>query len=377
MHQDLHPKPFCVTGHALLAGLLTVAGCGEREPNEPATDTVISSDVSDIHTDMSHSEVADGLSLWAGLVINEVAPAGLGGSEDPENPGMPPDWLELGNPTNGPVALEGWQLTDSDPTHVYTFPAGTVIAAGGWHVVAEGAGGLDFGLGANDGVRLMAPDGTVVDTVDWTADSLPRSANFGCIPDQTGAFTAVFVATRGAANQPNPETTCGDGEVEGAERCEAGVTPAVSCEDRGFGGGVPTCAADCGSLDYASCDPRGPGLVINELTSSGDDRIELLNSGTNEVALDGLTLTDAGGGSFTFAAGAALAPGARRVLVRDVEHTFGLGDSDALTLTTADGATLDRVLWGSGEAVVSFCRRPDGVGGFTSCPSASFGDANF
>ncbi len=377
MHRDADPMTPSPARCVILAALLTVTACGDSGRDDPATDAADSADAPVIPDDSSNTEVTDVPPPSGGLVINEVAPAGLGGSEDPANPGTPPDWLEIANPTGAPVSLDGWQLTDSDPTHVFTFPAGSVIAAGGWRVVAEGTGGLDFGLGASDGVRLLAPDGTVVDTVDWTADSLPRNANLGRLPDMTGAFQAVFVGTPGSANQPNPETTCGDGVVEGAERCETGVEPAIGCEDRGFGGGSPACGADCAALDYASCNARAAGLVINELTSTGDDRVELLNGGEAEAALGGLTLTDAGGGTFTFADGEVLAPGARRVLVRDVDHTFGLGDSDGLTLASADGTVLDRVRWGSGEAVVSLCRRPDGVGGFASCPSASFGDPNF
>ena len=364
----------------LIAHQLLAAACGGDGADQPATNDVNVTDASGVAGETSNTEVMGSdaaRSTWPALVINEVAPAGLGGTEDPATPGVPGDWLEVGNPTGADVPLAGWRLTDSDPTHVFIFPMGAVLPAGGWRVVAEGVEGLDFGLGASDGVRLITPDGTVVDSVDWTADSLPRNANLGRLPDMLGPFAALFVGTPGAANQPNPETSCGDGVVAGAERCEAGVAPAVGCEDRGYGGGAPRCAADCESLDYASCEARAAGLVINELTSTGDDRVELLNGGEAEATLGGLTLTDAGGGSFTFALGERLAAGARRVLVRDVDHTFGLGDSDGLTLTAADGTVVDRVVWGSGEAVVSLCRRPDGVGGFSPCPSASFGDPNF
>jgi hypothetical protein len=275
------------------------------------------------------------------------------------------------------VSLDGWQLTDSDPTHIYAFPAGTVLGPGGWLVVAEGEGGLDFGLGASDGVRLIAPDGEVVDRVDWTSDNLPRGANLGRLPDQTGPFAALYLGTPGAANVPNPETRCGDGLIEAPERCEPGAAPPVTCEARGWGGGTPACAADCSALDHAACTPRSPGLVINEVTSAGDDRIELLNGTSEAIDLTGFTLSDDGGGRYTLPAGTTLAAGARLVLVRDLAHTFGLGDSDGLTLRDAAGAVVDAARWGSGEAVISHCRRPDGVGGFAPCPSASFGDANF
>ena len=84
----------------------------------------------------------------------------------------PGDWVELHNPGDSALDLTGWNLRDDDDGHVFDFPAGTVLAAGGYLVVCEdlaafqalfpgvanAIGDLGFGLGGNgDEVRLFDP----------------------------------------------------------------------------------------------------------------------------------------------------------------------------------------------------------------------------
>ena len=54
--------------------------------------------------------------------INEVESSG----------GTPGDWVELINNGASAVDLSGWIVKDNDDTHVFTIPAGTSIAAGGY-----------------------------------------------------------------------------------------------------------------------------------------------------------------------------------------------------------------------------------------------------
>jgi len=82
-----------------------------------------------------------------GAVINEVKLKG--GSEFQDEDGDQSDWIEIFNPTNAPVVLDGWQLRDSspDPTPAapasgdepyFTFPAGDprcTIPSGGYLLI--------------------------------------------------------------------------------------------------------------------------------------------------------------------------------------------------------------------------------------------------
>ena len=64
-----------------------------------------------------------GRRAWLDTVkINEVESSG----------GTPGDWVELINNGASAVDLSGWIVKDNDDTHVFTIPAGTSIAAGGY-----------------------------------------------------------------------------------------------------------------------------------------------------------------------------------------------------------------------------------------------------
>ncbi|MBF4600503.1 lamin tail domain-containing protein [Frigoribacterium sp. VKM Ac-1396] len=121
--------------------------------------------------------------------------------------GAPGDWVELTTVGTTSVDLGGYVLTDSDPSHRYVIPAGTVVAPGGFVVLDEltpTSAGFDFGLGGADSVRLLLPDGTtaadgstVADEYSWTTHA---ATTYGRGPDGTGEFAVTSAATKGTAN---------------------------------------------------------------------------------------------------------------------------------------------------------------------------------
>ncbi len=105
----------------------------------------------------------------ATIVINEI-------HYNPAN-NTRTEFVELHNPTALPIDVSGWQFTNGI---AYTFPAGTVIAAGGFAVVASHLADFQteygfvplgpFGGGiSSDGEKLDLRNatGTLVDTVDY------------------------------------------------------------------------------------------------------------------------------------------------------------------------------------------------------------------
>lgn len=121
------------------------------------------------------------------------------------------DDIELYNPTDAPVDLSGWILTDDafviatyDPAvdeEKYVFPAGTTLPAGGYLVLKKGedAGEHPFGV-SSDGETLTLIDasGAVVDQVTFQKDQAVTS--FCRVPDGGDAWQRC-AATFGAANQ--------------------------------------------------------------------------------------------------------------------------------------------------------------------------------
>ncbi|MEZ4472891.1 MAG: lamin tail domain-containing protein [bacterium] len=306
------------------------------------------------------------------LVLNEVSPA--------------EDFIELYN--RGPsIRLEGWSVVDAayvadDPAtgdHRWVLSPVT-LALGGRLLVAD----LPFGLGQADAVRLLDPWGREVDAVAWTAEE--SAADLCRLPDGAGPFQAC-APTPDQANAPwVPGPRCGDDHADADERCDGRDLGGQICEDLGRSAGQLQCAADCQSFLTAACGPPVATLtlVLNEITSAGDDAIELYNPGPEGVDLGGCSVADAGyepgdpateDARFVLPAGR-LEAGGLLVLRKDVDHGFGLGGSDTVRLYDPAGVLLDETTWPEDAARTSWCRLPDGDGAFSSCEVATFGSLN-
>lgn len=137
------------------------------------------------------------------VVLNEVQ------SNDPAGGA---DWIELANPTEEALDISGIVIKDSDDTHAYTIPDGTVIPAQGFLVIIEEQFG--FGLGKGDTVRLFEND-RLIGSTTWTEHTNPT---WGLYPDVNGTeYRSTLKETPGAANVfagiPDVVDWTGAGEV--------------------------------------------------------------------------------------------------------------------------------------------------------------------
>jgi hypothetical protein len=349
---------------AAVAGGAWACGEGGAGPDVGPADTV--GDVAaDEGADVAADEGAD-VAAPGTVVLNEIfAQDGL------------EDWIELANPGDAAVDIGGWALTDSDPTHVFVFAAGAQLGPKAHLLlVRDPVEGFDFGLSPDDSVVLYDAKGAQVDRAVWAPGALIGARSYGRIPSATGAFTVLATPTPGEANVANAPATCGEGGVEVGEVCDGAELGGQGCDSLGLGAGTLACAADCQGFDAAGCAPLEGSVRINEVESGGTDRIELHNTGGAAASLEGYVISDAGGNSYAFDAGASIAPGGYRVLVGMTDHTFGLGVEDTLVLEDGLGKVMDTVRWTAYQATVSYCRRPNGTGAFEACAKASFGAAN-
>ncbi len=78
-------------------------------------------------------------------------------NEVESNGGTPGDWVELINTGATAVDVGGFVVKDNDDTHVFTIPAGTMIA--GRRLPRRRRRRRRFGLGGPDTARLFAPGG--------------------------------------------------------------------------------------------------------------------------------------------------------------------------------------------------------------------------
>jgi len=238
---------------------------------------------------------------------------------------------------------------------------------------------------------------TTATTSPTTATTSPTTATTATTDPTTGDPSATTVTT-------DPSTgdgpRCGDGQRDPGEQCDGLDLGGKQCSDLddAFTGGVLGCAADCGALDVSGCtiDPGAPLVTLNELCTKSaaegeyagkGDLIELHNAGGAVADLSGWQLSDdpelPPAKTYVFPPGSALAPGAFLVLVAYDEQAmtgdlpFGLGSDKQETLTLADagGVPRDVLMFDGAAAVTSYCRLPDGTGGWQPC-APSFGAAN-
>ena len=280
--------------------------------------------------------------------INEV-------SSDPD------DWIELTNTGTSTVDLSGWLLADNarltDATHLQTIAAGTTVQPGGFVRIDYTAAG--FGKG--DEANLYLPDSaTLVDTTTWPAGT--HATTWGRCADGIGAFQATTPS-------PAAANVCTE---------TPGPTP------------TPTPAPPL--------DPNWGDIEINEISSLNDDdegnpgfsdAVELVNTGSHGVSIEGWHQTD--GGAATGAAPLSLAdlkiwdgdslepagswiiPAGGYVAFSSKKGLSGEGDAVKLYGPGADAATrqlVDEQGYGDGDGGVSDTYESD-ARAFAACPDAS------
>jgi hypothetical protein len=194
------------------------------------------------------------------LTINEYMTRNT--SVFPDENGQFHDWVEIHNPNEEDISLDGWSLSDSaDNLSRWSFDTGLVIKAGGYLVIycsgLEQAGHANFKLSVNDEkLFLVNPAGNVVDSIALH-DTLYGSS-FGRFGNTTGFF-----------ERPTPGATNSESPVSDVEK--------ISWEK-------PTVRIN----EYS---PRRNPLVYDE---NHDTRgwVELYNYGTIMVDLSGMHLSD-------------------------------------------------------------------------------------
>lgn len=269
------------------------------------------------------------------IVINEV-------EADAPNKGN--DWVEITNIGAAAVDISGWYLTDDKgeerKTEGKTTPLaeGTILEPGAFLVLEETVN-FDFGLGKADTAILYNANGAQIGSYAYTSVAVGTWSRQG-----DGSFTDAE-ATKGAANA-------------------APATPEPT---------TPTAA---------------PTLVLNEINSSPDDWVELMNTGTEALDISGFELRDnSDDHRWRFPEGSMIA--AEVLLVVDTkssgliyddqsktftEGTFeaaiGIGSGDSIRLYDKDGNLLDAYSWtehasyDGDPAKASYGRYPDGIGAF-------------
>jgi hypothetical protein len=175
------------------------------------------------------------------ICINEIMPDNEATLVD-EN-GATPDWIELHNPTDAAVDLEGWALSDDElQPMLHVLPKGVTLPAKGFLLLyadgetALGPQHLSFQLAAGGGlVALFAPDGAATKITYG-----PINADFAAArrPDCCAGDACIeldFLGTPGSTNTPvviEPVTVLPPGSTY--RYYDLGAPPPANWADPGF-----------------------------------------------------------------------------------------------------------------------------------------------
>lgn len=171
--------------------VLVAPACSDDTTATPKADaSTDSGSDSNAGTDAAGTD-GDTVVQTGSLLINEVAAAG-----DPN------DWLEIYNPGDTAVSLTGWTFADSvtDPSKRAAFPTGASVPAKGFLQVECTDEANGFKLGKDEEVAIFAPDGSLVDSVDWADGDSPADASYARIPNGGTIWQTVTPATPGSSN---------------------------------------------------------------------------------------------------------------------------------------------------------------------------------
>ncbi|MHA6482795.1 lamin tail domain-containing protein [Paenibacillus sp. strain BS8-2] len=252
------------------------------------------------------------------------------------------DWIEIINIGDAAVDVSGWFVTDDkglervEEESEWRIEDGTLLAAGEILVIEHDTVLDNLSLGKDDTVSLYNASSTLMDSHLYTGHAV---GTYSRAPDGSGAFVDQ-APTKGLLNNVEQEEL-----------------PAHK-------------------------------LVINEINSSPDDWVEVMNLGTEEMDLSGYEIRDnSDDHRWRFAEGTMLPAGELLVVQADTagqvyndqSDTFaagefaaaiGIGSGDSIRLYDLEGNVLDEYSWTGhasyegNEASASFGRYPDGTGSF-------------
>ncbi|MEZ4465567.1 MAG: hypothetical protein R3F43_14100 [bacterium] len=189
--------------------------------------------------------------------------------------------------------------------------------------------------------------GREVDAVAWTAEESARICA-GC-PTARRTVSGLRADARPGQRALGAGPRCGDDHADAPTSAATGATWGADLRgSRPQRRPALQCAADCQSFLTAACGPPVATLtlVLNEITSAGDDAIELYNPGPEGVDLGaaasrtcGLRARRSGhGGRGSSSPPGAWEAGGLLVLRKDVDHGFRLGGSDTVRSCTTPPA---------------------------------------
>ncbi|WP_423224762.1 lamin tail domain-containing protein [Candidatus Amarolinea aalborgensis] len=142
--------------------------------------------------------------LWQYVRLNEflAAPEDVDWNGDGEL-NEDDEYVELFNTGATAVDLGGWRFDDvaNGGSSPFTFAPGTLLPASGFRVFFRSETGVALNNSGGDDVRLLAPDGQMVQSIHYATASNDQA--WSALPDGSDTWLNSVPPSPGASNQPN------------------------------------------------------------------------------------------------------------------------------------------------------------------------------
>ena len=392
MHKFLNSTPL------LFLGLLMGMGCGEEDQGR--NDIIVPIPrASNTTRSLTMTSGPEGTSTAVTQTAQNTATASTTATASMTTPATLPDvvitevvpyrdpefrWFELYNTTDREIDLSEWSMSDGciDPNRGLFNPGTTLPPKMHVQILLDQKSPILIGNSQPE-LCIFDRDRTRIDQINWLPDEIPFGRSYGRWPGLDSPFYVMDTRTPGAPNAIPLSLACGNGMLEPGEPCDGALRGRVgSCSDLFYESGAIGCTPDC-KLDESECVKVQSDVVINEVTSSGDDAIEIYNKGSEPVMIGGYRLGNEFYPRFSPSAyivdrNTLLPPGAYLVGRRLGDEGGGprITLEDEISLYNQAGELLDRVVLPKNKAQVSYCRQPDGTGEFKTCVRQTFGASN-
>lgn len=301
------------------------------------------------------------------IIINEFMP----------DPSSGNDWIELYNPGVNDGDLSGYKLDDIDGGSTpRTIASGSIVPAHGFLAIDVST----ILNQSNDSVRLLRPDGTVVDSFPYS--STVKDRTYGRLPDG-GAWYSDLAPSRGASNgsAPTPTATATPTSTATATATETSIptetplpneTPTATSSPTASATKTPTASrtpsptktATMTPTATASATPFPEGIRISEFmpapSNGNPEWVELENTFDVEADLSNWLIGDASSGRHKIAPETLIPAHGFKAVMISTSMLNNTGDS--VKLIRPDGSEVETITYQGDQVRIdaSFSRTEDG-----------------
>ncbi len=284
------------------------------------------------------------------------------------------EYIELYNDSELPADVSGWLLDDiaGGGSPPFALPPGTSIPPAGFLVFFSAQTHLSLN-NSGDTVRLVRPDGVLVETVSYTA-TRPDRAHSKTLEGGV-EWTTGYPPSPGASNQSQPTATPTASAVPTTATVTGSPTPDPSLVDVTLNEFMPDPASDW----------NGDGTV-----SQDDEYIELFYTGPAPVDLGGWMLDDVddslskarsffvpnGSRPYVIPAGTVIDPGGFALFFRSDTGVTLNNDGDWVRLLRPNSAVAEAYEYAASRDDQAYSKTQDGGDGWTRTYPPSPGQPN-